>query len=784
MWLHGAGLAVIDWLKIRDGEQPLADVFVSYARADKARVAPLVELIERQGWSVFWDTQLVPGDQWRQHLLKEIQSCTACVVVWSTNSASSEWVVEEAALAKSRKVLVPVLIDAVEVPFGFQNLQTANLVDWRQAGQSNDQASLVLSRLRVLIERIEPAPHIATSLSRIGYPIDMRAVQAASDQVSSSELLERYDFSAQSNADPAKALTIDADGAVWVDFAADMGGRFEPGFTLTYLMGFESLHLPDVGRLAHGAILVTSDGLAPADIDRFDYEVSIRQKFGVTQNTGTRKRRLFAISGPYENLLGQRLTGHLRRVIREFLLIRTSERAVAWFDALFCSARQGKGEELGAWECDQHRSYWAVRLPFDWLIWGVDVLLDNPVDVPQFNYFERIADRTSPVDRIIICLAQAPWLASRETKGADPIAQLIAVAQKNGAKVSVLLAGGAHYYSRYVCKDRGLHCITAGGATGPLQPTHYLKYREGLNLDGTRQRLDLRVKVKDGKQTTKPACWPSRATSRRVSLGALAFPFRNYGFTITLGAIYWLMIWIFATTSLPGTHWHYTTVGEILIKDEDFRIFPDLFLVTPLAIANNVLFEILALAFWVVLYIYADPQQGRNLRAMATSLHWAGHIAMMLTLYFLVSWSSIMFMNWVWPLAKPTLQLFELDASHQVQELVRTIVVFPLVSIFLGGLVGPGFVWGLYLLVSTLFLRMHRAEAFDALGIYDYKTFLRMRFSKEGAVVYPIGVKTVLRSRDLRHSPAASTEGSAFVPARPLEPQLIEGPIVIGNDMC
>ena len=34
----------------------MADVFVSYARSDKARVAPLVAAIEAQGWSVWCST--------------------------------------------------------------------------------------------------------------------------------------------------------------------------------------------------------------------------------------------------------------------------------------------------------------------------------------------------------------------------------------------------------------------------------------------------------------------------------------------------------------------------------------------------------------------------------------------------------------------------------------------------------------------------------------------------------------------------------------------------------
>ena len=36
----------------------MADVFVSYARTDKERVAPLVSAIEAQGWSVWWDPEI------------------------------------------------------------------------------------------------------------------------------------------------------------------------------------------------------------------------------------------------------------------------------------------------------------------------------------------------------------------------------------------------------------------------------------------------------------------------------------------------------------------------------------------------------------------------------------------------------------------------------------------------------------------------------------------------------------------------------------------------------
>jgi hypothetical protein len=49
------------------------------------------------------------------------------VVAWSTTSTKSEWVGEEAAVGKKRGVLVPVLLDHVEPPFGFTARQALDL---------------------------------------------------------------------------------------------------------------------------------------------------------------------------------------------------------------------------------------------------------------------------------------------------------------------------------------------------------------------------------------------------------------------------------------------------------------------------------------------------------------------------------------------------------------------------------------------------------------------------------------------------------------------------------
>ena len=52
----------------------MADIFVSYSRTDKARVAPLVEALEAQGWSVWWDPEITPGDEFDALIGAELEA--------------------------------------------------------------------------------------------------------------------------------------------------------------------------------------------------------------------------------------------------------------------------------------------------------------------------------------------------------------------------------------------------------------------------------------------------------------------------------------------------------------------------------------------------------------------------------------------------------------------------------------------------------------------------------------------------------------------------------------
>src|SRR5918995_643932 len=108
----------------------MADVFVSYARNDKARVAPLVAAIEAKGWSVWWDPEITPGQQFDDQIDTEIAAALAVLVVWTPASVTSRWVRGEAREAAERGILVPVRFDQARLPMDVRAIHTTDLDGW------------------------------------------------------------------------------------------------------------------------------------------------------------------------------------------------------------------------------------------------------------------------------------------------------------------------------------------------------------------------------------------------------------------------------------------------------------------------------------------------------------------------------------------------------------------------------------------------------------------------------------------------------------------------------
>ena len=95
-----------------------AEVFVSYASQDRDRILDLVDRLDAAGVSVWIDQMSIEGaSMWSQEIVAAIRNCKVLILAISENSADSENVVKEVALAsEGRKRILPVYLASAEIP--------------------------------------------------------------------------------------------------------------------------------------------------------------------------------------------------------------------------------------------------------------------------------------------------------------------------------------------------------------------------------------------------------------------------------------------------------------------------------------------------------------------------------------------------------------------------------------------------------------------------------------------------------------------------------------------
>ena len=111
-------------LKAYNGSKPY--IFISYAHADSARVLPVVEAMQNQGFRIWFDMGIEAGTEWSNNIAKHLRECNAFLFFASKNSVASENCLDEVAYAKShlKPSLMIFLEENVILPEGTE-MQTA-----------------------------------------------------------------------------------------------------------------------------------------------------------------------------------------------------------------------------------------------------------------------------------------------------------------------------------------------------------------------------------------------------------------------------------------------------------------------------------------------------------------------------------------------------------------------------------------------------------------------------------------------------------------------------------
>lgn len=108
----------------------MADVFISYKKDDRRLAERVVGALRAEGLSIWWDDDLTPRVSFDSEIEREATAASAIVVLWTPQSAASDWVRTEADFGKEHGKLVPLQLEPCTMPLSFRLLQAADLTDW------------------------------------------------------------------------------------------------------------------------------------------------------------------------------------------------------------------------------------------------------------------------------------------------------------------------------------------------------------------------------------------------------------------------------------------------------------------------------------------------------------------------------------------------------------------------------------------------------------------------------------------------------------------------------
>ncbi|HZM84648.1 MAG TPA: hypothetical protein VFC19_53685 [Candidatus Limnocylindrales bacterium] len=390
-----------------------------------------------------------------------------------------------------------------------------------------------------------------------------------------------------------------------------------------------------------------------------------------------------------------------------------------WYDGLTAFLRlfaRRNGNHIGGWVTKQTRSYFALKLPHGWWLLAIDAQGDAYLDDPQLEFFRGVAATFERGDRIIIAIPQPSWMQTDSSPRIyDTIDYFLrSVIDPSGAEVAVMVSGDLHHYSRYASKDAPRQLINCGGGGAYTAATHQL---DDEILVPPRYSMLRRAstQVRYTLQKTYPSKMRSQFLGSRV-FGRL--PWRNWGLGVLLGIVQTMLLLAF--------------------QNEEGRIITTpIFLMVSVIVAAGIFFS----------YGLTEGEQ-RMWPVVLGSLHGAAHVVLGIVGWLV--WKQLPFHDLPWPLP------------------VLSAVAFYLPFAGLAALL----LVAAYLLVASRF-RVNLNELFAGQGIEDFKSFLRMRIAPDGTLtIYAVGVDKISKKW------VPQSAGSWFRPEKPLQPRLVDDPIV------
>jgi hypothetical protein len=506
--------------------------------------------------------------------------------------------------------------------------------------------------------------------------------------------------------EPAEVPDFSGAADLWLDYVADLGDGWNSTYTVARLLAAEGLKLEWDGEThatERGRVLVMGGDQVYPVPTAAEYQNRMLGPYRAALPCAVGQApELFAIPGSHDWYDG-----------------------LVNFTSIFCRKRW-----VGGWRTRQRRSYFALKLPHRWWVWGIDIQFGSYIDEAQLRYFAGVAlDRVQAGDRIIVCMAKEVDSGRKGTEiHSDRDVQFLEreIIAPCGAQLVLSVKSGKHYYARYEEEGGARQHIASGGGGAFLHPTHTLPER--MDLPGAQGPVSYR----------RAGTYPCPAVSKRLRKRIWLLAPYNLPLAGVFGTVQVLL------ALMLGLHLNDRHVGLGLgALGRAVGQTPTLFLLILLVMVSV-----------VGMVRFAHDARGLR-RFLVGTLHSSLQLASTAGFMIAASWlSSTSGLQGGWSLAA-FLALLALIGG-------------------IGGMVGmSGYLW-----VANCF-GLHGTEGYAAQHHQDLKHFLRMHIETDGALsVYPIGIDRVGRKWTLCPDAPAHTPWFAPAGSEP-EPHLIEKPIQI-----
>ena len=93
----------------------MADIFISFAKADRNLAQQLAAQLEAQSRTTWWDANVGDGQNNRSIIDRELDSAHKVIVIWSKTSVASPFVLHEAITARDAGKLLQVKTSDIQV---------------------------------------------------------------------------------------------------------------------------------------------------------------------------------------------------------------------------------------------------------------------------------------------------------------------------------------------------------------------------------------------------------------------------------------------------------------------------------------------------------------------------------------------------------------------------------------------------------------------------------------------------------------------------------------------